>query len=88
MRLSVFAIAATIVLLPGGAVAQVVGTVNADKLRHDNQVQLKPPGRLRSPCAEYGAGFAPIAGTSTCARIGGSIGVEVRTGNGAPRGTR
>jgi len=30
----------------------------------------------KNPCAAYGAGFAPIAGTSTCMKIGGSVSYE------------
>ena len=88
MRVFVLVLAATILVSPGGAVAQVAGSLNTDRLRDGDQIQPKMPDRLRNPCAEYGAGFAPIAGTSTCARIGGSISVGVGTVNGAPKSTR
>jgi hypothetical protein len=42
---------------------------------------LRPARAAVNSCAEYGAGFARIEGTSTCIKIGGSIGVGV----GAPR---
>jgi hypothetical protein len=29
-----------------------------------------------NPCAQYGAGFAKIAGSDTCVKIGGSVGVD------------
>jgi len=35
---------------------------------------VAPP--RKNPCATYGAGFAPIAGTSTCMKIGGSVSYE------------
>jgi hypothetical protein len=33
-----------------------------------------------NPCAEYGAGFVRVEGSSTCIRIGGSIGVGAGVG--------
>lgn len=36
---------------------------------------MKPAPRKPNPCAEYGAGFVLVEGTSTCIRIGGSLGV-------------
>ena len=73
-------------LAPGVTVAQRAGKLKADKLRDDGtQLQPKMPSDKRNPCAEYGAGFAPVAGTSTCAKIGGSIGIGVGTGNGTTR---
>jgi porin-like protein len=36
-----------------------------------------------NPCAKYGVGFAKIAGSDTCLKIGGSVGVE--SGGGARR---
>lgn len=38
----------------------------------------KPPNS--NPCAEYGAGFIRVEGSSTCIRIGGSIGVGAGVG--------
>ena len=32
-------------------------------------------------CPEYGAGFYRLAGSDTCVRIGGSIGVDIGTSN-------
>jgi hypothetical protein len=29
-----------------------------------------------NPCAKYGVGFAKVAGSDTCIKIGGSVGVE------------
>ena len=36
----------------------------------------------RNPCAQYGVGFAKIAGSGTCVKIGGSVSVE---GSGSAR---
>jgi hypothetical protein len=30
----------------------------------------------KNPCAQYGVGFAKVAGSDTCVKIGGSIRVE------------
>jgi len=35
------------------------------------------PAKAANPCAEYGAGFVRIEGSSTCVKIGGSFGVGV-----------
>jgi hypothetical protein len=43
----------------------------------------RPAKAAANSCAEYGAGFARIEGTSTCIKIGGSIGVGM--GMGASR---
>ena len=36
----------------------------------------------RNPCVQYGVGFARIAGSDTCIKIGGSVSVE---GGGSSR---
>jgi hypothetical protein len=41
---------------------------------------LRPAKAAANPCAEYGAGFVRIEGSSTCIKIGGSIGVGVGAG--------
>jgi hypothetical protein len=38
---------------------------------------LRPAKAAANPCAEFGPGFARIEGSSTCVKIGGSIGVGV-----------
>jgi hypothetical protein len=40
---------------------------------------LRSPKAAANSCAEYGAGFARIEGTSTCIKIGGSIGIGMGT---------
>jgi hypothetical protein len=40
-------------------------------------VPLRPAKAAANPCAEYGAGFVRIEGSSTCIKIGGSFGVGV-----------
>jgi hypothetical protein len=46
---------------------------------------LRPPKAATNPCAEYGAGFARLEGSSTCIKIGGSIGVGAGMGVGTAR---
>jgi hypothetical protein len=41
---------------------------------------LRPAKAAANPCAEYGAGFVKIEGSSTCMKIGGSLGVGVGVG--------
>jgi hypothetical protein len=41
---------------------------------------LQPAKAAANACAEYGAGFVRIEGSSTCIKIGGSIGVGVGVG--------
>ena len=40
-------------------------------------VPLRPAKAGANPCAEYGAGFVRIEGSSTCIKIGGSVSVGV-----------
>jgi hypothetical protein len=42
---------------------------------------LRPAKAAANPCAEYGAGFVRIEGSSTCIKVGGSLSV----GAGASR---
>jgi hypothetical protein len=42
---------------------------------------LRPAKAAVNPCAEYGAGFVMIEGSSTCIKVGGSLSV----GAGASR---
>jgi hypothetical protein len=38
---------------------------------------LRPANAAVNPCAEYGAGFVRVEGSSTCVKIGGSLSVGV-----------
>jgi hypothetical protein len=38
---------------------------------------LRPAKAATNPCAEYGAGFVRIEGSSTCIKVGGSLSVGV-----------
>jgi Porin subfamily len=70
-------LAAIVAALPTFAVAQ-----------NSNQPPKHPPKSRAlhqaggNPCAQYGPGFAKIAGSDTCIKIGGSVSVE---GGGSAR---
>jgi hypothetical protein len=36
---------------------------------------MTPAPRKADPCKQYGAGFVQVEGTSTCIRVGGSVGI-------------
>lgn len=36
---------------------------------------MTPAPRKPDPCKQYGAGFVQVEGTSTCIRVGGSVGI-------------
>ena len=40
---------------------------------------LRPAKAASNPCAEYGAGFVRIEGSSTCIKVGGSLSVGAGT---------
>ena len=49
--------------------------------KHPPKSTKLQPGKS-NPCAQYGVGFARIAGSDTCIKIGGSVSVE---GGGSSR---
>jgi hypothetical protein len=49
--------------------------------RPAKSLPLRPAKAAANPCAEYGAGFVRIEGSSTCIKVGGSLSV----GAGASR---
>jgi hypothetical protein len=61
-----------IALLPG----IVPGIVLANDLPKPGQPK-KPPPVVGNPCAQYGAGFVQLPGTTTCVRLGGSMQIDV-----------
>ncbi|WKA25669.1 porin [Bradyrhizobium roseum] len=53
----------------------------ADKVTaSDKPLPLKRPGNA---CAEYGAGFVRIEGTTTCMKIGGAVSVGAGVSSGS-----
>ena len=70
-----------VVLLPSVADAEQLRLQKADKAAvSDKPVPLK---RSSNACAEYGAGFVKIEGTSTCMKIGGAISVGAGVSSGS-----
>lgn len=55
---------------------QKAGKVTAS----DKPLPAKRPG---NPCAEYGAGFVRIEGTSTCMKIGGAVSIGAGVSSGS-----
>jgi hypothetical protein len=63
-------IALVIAVLPTWAAAQETSrTPNQSKKTHT----LHSAG---NPCAKYGVGFAKLAGSDTCIKIGGSVSID------------
>jgi hypothetical protein len=58
-------------------------SASAQQLRDDKPgkpaktLPLRPAKAVANPCAEYGAGFVRVEGSSTCIKIGGSLSVGV-----------
>jgi hypothetical protein len=71
------------------SLALVVSLLPAWTVVAEEPVQrpAKPSGPLRpassNSCAQYGAGYVKIEGSSTCIKIGGSV--NVQAGGGATR---
>ena len=63
------------VLSASAAQAQQFRDARPDK--PPKSLPLRPAKAAANPCAEYGAGFVRIEGSSTCIKIGGSFGVGV-----------
>jgi hypothetical protein len=66
-----FTLALVLAVLPAFAAAQqsAPGSKRAQK-------PATPHRATSNPCAQYGVGFAKIAGLDTCVKIGGSVSVE------------
>jgi hypothetical protein len=78
MSLAVFALLA--LLAPASSsLAQDTKGVNMRALGDRNVAPAKPGKGANGmkPCPEYGAGFYRLAGSDTCARIGGGVASDV-----------
>lgn len=70
-----------VLLLPSLADAEQLRLQKPDKAAaFDKPLPLK---RSSNACAEYGAGFVKIEGTSTCMKIGGAISVGAGVSGGS-----
>ena len=70
-------LALVVAVLPAYATAQQSSQPSKPSFKSK---RLHPASR--NPCAQYGVGFARIAGSGTCVKIGGSVSVE---GSGSAR---
>jgi hypothetical protein len=66
------ALALIVVMLPTLSAAQ-----QTNRAPKHLKKAVRPHTATGNPCAQYGAGFARIAGSDTCIKIGGSVGAEV-----------
>lgn len=87
MRRFIRVVIAALFALPASALAQSADSrsVNMRALGDRNVAPAKKPGGSAGsmkPCPEYGAGFYRLAGSDTCVRLGGSVGVDVSTSGG------
>jgi hypothetical protein len=71
----IFPVIVLAVLSASAAPAQQSRDTKPDKPA--KPVPLRPAKAAANPCAEYGAGFVRIEGSSTCMKIGGSFGVGI-----------
>jgi hypothetical protein len=84
MKHSVVIAIAALLALSASARAQSADSksVNMRALGERNAAPVAKPGTGSAgmkPCPEYGAGFYRLAGSDTCARIGGAVGTDVGT---------
>jgi Porin subfamily len=70
-----------IALVPGLA---TVSVAMANDLPKNAQPKPKAPQATANPCAQYGAGFVQVQGTTTCVRVNGSVRIDAGT-SGRPR---
>lgn len=57
------------------ALAQQLGLKTQRSRSDDSKLKTAPRPRSTSSCAEYGAGYVRVEGTSSCVRLGGGISV-------------
>jgi hypothetical protein len=70
----VAALAAITLALPG---IDALAASSRHKTKAHSSTAKSAPRPAQTSCAEYGAGFMPMQGSSTCIKFGGSIGVGV-----------
>jgi hypothetical protein len=64
-------LALIVVMLPALSAAQ-----HTNRPPKHSKKPVKPHTAIVNPCAQYGPGFARIAGSDTCLKIGGGVGAE------------
>jgi hypothetical protein len=62
------------------ALVLAASAISVEAGAQPSQEKHKPakPAHSRkvNPCAQYGPGFVQVAGTNTCIKVGGAVGVE------------
>jgi hypothetical protein len=72
-----------VALASAAAAAEQPRHQKADKTAASSKsLPLKRPGSANA-CAEYGAGFVKIEGTSTCMKIGGAVSIGAGISGGS-----
>ncbi len=65
-------------------IALLPGVAAANDLPKKAQPKPKAPQATANPCAQYGAGFVQVQGTTTCVRMNGYVRTDGGT-SGPPR---
>ena len=60
-------------------IALLPGVAAANELPKNQQPKKKAPQVNVNPCAQYGAGFVQVQGTTTCVRMNGYVRTDVGT---------
>jgi hypothetical protein len=81
MRKSLLVIAA--LLLASSAQAEQPGVQRSDPTAASGKTLPLKGASSANSCAAYGPGFVKVAGSDTCVKVGGAIGVDVGTSRGA-----
>jgi hypothetical protein len=71
------------VLLPVGAFAEQPRLPKSDKAATSGKVLPLRRATPANSCAEYGAGFVRVEGSSTCMKIGGAVSVGAGVAGGS-----
>jgi hypothetical protein len=76
-------LATAIALAPFAAVAQQTRPSKPVKTTAPGKALPLKRSKAASACAEYGAGFVMIEGTSTCVKLGGAVSIGAGIAGGA-----
>lgn len=76
-------VAATLLLPASGALAETPGLHKSDKAAPPGKVLPLRGASSGNSCAAYGPGFAKVAGSDTCVKVGGAVSVDVGNSRGA-----
>ena len=82
MRKSLFVMMA-VVLASAAAAAEQPRPQKPDKAATSGKLLPLKRSNSANACAEYGAGFVKVEGTSTCVKIGGAVSVGAGVSGGS-----